>query len=53
MVVFVLPPFAHYNEAQAGQKAVVLTSIPVLLALIVCLIPTTIGGLLSAIGMPE
>ncbi len=28
-----------------------LTSIPVLLSLIVCLIPTTIGGLLSAIGI--
>jgi K+-transporting ATPase ATPase B chain len=51
VVVFVLPPYAHYNEAQAGQKGVVLTSIPVLLALIVCLIPTTIGGLLSAIGI--
>jgi len=49
--VAVLPPFAHYNEAAAGQKGVVLTSIPVLLALIVCLIPTTIGGLLSAIGI--
>ena len=51
IVVFTLPAFAHYNEAQAGQKGVVLTSIPVLLALIVCLIPTTIGGLLSAIGI--
>jgi potassium-transporting ATPase ATP-binding subunit len=51
VVVFVLPPYAHYNENQAGQKDVVLTSIPVLLALIVCLIPTTIGGLLSAIGI--
>jgi K+-transporting ATPase ATPase B chain len=51
VVVLVLPPFAHYNEAQAGQKGVVLTSIPVLLSLIVCLIPTTIGGLLSAIGI--
>jgi len=51
VVVLVLPPFAHYNEAQAGQKGVVLTSVPVLLALIVCLIPTTIGGLLSAIGI--
>jgi K+-transporting ATPase ATPase B chain len=51
VVVLVLPPYAHYNEAQAGQKAVVLTSIPVLLSLIVCLIPTTIGGLLSAIGI--
>jgi len=51
VVVFVLPPFAHFNEAQAGQKGVVLTSIPVLLSLVVCLIPTTIGGLLSAIGI--
>lgn len=51
VVVFVLPPYAHYNETQAGQTGVVLTSIPVLLSLIVCLIPTTIGGLLSAIGI--
>jgi potassium-transporting ATPase ATP-binding subunit len=51
VVVFVLPPYAHYNENAAGQKGVVLTSIPVLLSLIVCLIPTTIGGLLSAIGI--
>ena len=51
VVVFVLPPFAHYNENAAGQKNVVLTTVPVLLALIVCLIPTTIGGLLSAIGI--
>ncbi|HWC59862.1 MAG TPA: HAD-IC family P-type ATPase, partial [Verrucomicrobiae bacterium] len=47
VVVFVLPPYAHYNEDQAGQKGAVLTTIPVLLSLIVCLIPTTIGGLLS------
>jgi potassium-transporting ATPase ATP-binding subunit len=51
VVVFTLPPYAKYNETQAGQSGVVLTSIPVLLALIVCLIPTTIGGLLSAIGI--
>src|SRR5271157_1979497 len=51
VVVLVLPPMAHYNETAAGQKGVVLTSIPVLLSLIVCLIPTTIGGLLSAIGI--
>jgi K+-transporting ATPase ATPase B chain len=51
VVVFVLPPYAHYNEGQAGQKGAVLTTIPVLLSLIVCLIPTTIGGLLSAIGI--
>jgi K+-transporting ATPase ATPase B chain len=51
VVVLTLPPYAKYNEIAAGQKNVVLTSIPVLLALIVCLIPTTIGGLLSAIGI--
>jgi K+-transporting ATPase ATPase B chain len=51
LVVYTLPPFAHYNELQAGQKNAVLTSAPVLLSLIVCLIPTTIGGLLSAIGI--
>ncbi len=51
LVVFTLPPYAHYNEKAAGQEHVVLTSLPVLLSLIVCLIPTTIGGLLSAIGI--
>ena len=28
VVVFTLPPYAHYNEAQAGQKASVLTTMP-------------------------
>ena len=51
LVVLTLPAFARYNENAAGQKDVVLTTLPVLLALIVCLIPTTIGGLLSAIGI--
>jgi potassium-transporting ATPase ATP-binding subunit len=51
VVVFTLPPYAQYNEGQSGQTDVVLVSIPVLLSLIVCLIPTTIGGLLSAIGI--
>jgi K+-transporting ATPase ATPase B chain len=51
VVVLVLPPMAIYDEKAAGQSGVVLTSLPVLLALIVCLIPTTIGGLLSAIGI--
>jgi K+-transporting ATPase ATPase B chain len=51
VVVLVLPPMAIYNEKAAGQAGVVLTSLPVLLSLIVCLIPTTIGGLLSAIGI--
>ena len=38
-----LEPFAKYSGASV--------SIPVLIALLVCLIPTTIGGLLSAIGI--
>jgi len=41
--VATLEPFAVYSGAAA--------SIPVLIALLVCLIPTTIGGLLSAIGI--
>jgi K+-transporting ATPase ATPase B chain len=51
VVVLVLPPMAIYDEKAANQTDVVLTSLPVLLSLIVCLIPTTIGGLLSAIGI--
>ena len=51
LVVLTLPSFAAYNEKAAGQPGEVLKSLPVLLALIVCLIPTTIGGLLSAIGI--
>ena len=35
----------------AGQSGVVNLSLPVLVSLLVCLIPTTIGGLLSAIGI--
>jgi K+-transporting ATPase ATPase B chain len=41
--VATLQPFAIYSDAPAA--------IPVLIALLVCLIPTTIGGLLSAIGI--
>jgi len=51
VVVFVLPPMAIYDQKASNQTGAVLTSLPVLLALIVCLIPTTIGGLLSAIGI--
>ena len=43
LAVVTLQPFAIY----AGTSI----SIPVLVALLVCLIPTTIGGLLSAIGI--
>jgi len=51
LAVFTLPAFAHYSEKAAGQQNAVNVSIPVLVSLLVCLIPTTIGGLLSAIGI--
>jgi K+-transporting ATPase ATPase B chain len=41
--VVTLQPFAAYSGTSVGT--------PVLVALLVCLIPTTIGGLLSAIGI--
>ncbi|MCS7463772.1 potassium-transporting ATPase subunit KdpB [Paenibacillus doosanensis] len=43
IVVVTLAPIARYLEIDL--------QIPVLIALLVCLIPTTIGGLLSAIGI--
>ena len=42
-------PFSQYAVDAAGQGSVV--TITVLVALLVCLIPTTIGALLSAIGI--
>ncbi len=51
LAVFTLPAFAHYSEHAADQKDAVNVGIPVLVSLLVCLIPTTIGGLLSAIGI--
>ncbi|WP_447975418.1 potassium-transporting ATPase subunit KdpB [Nitrospira sp. Kam-Ns4a] len=44
-----LLPFSRYGVSAAGQGTPV--SVTVLVALLVCLIPTTIGGLLSAIGI--
>ncbi len=44
-----LLPFSAYAVSASGQGQVV--SVTVLVALLVCLIPTTIGGLLSAIGI--
>jgi K+-transporting ATPase ATPase B chain len=51
LAVFTLPAFAHYSESAANQINAVNVSVPVLVSLLVCLIPTTIGGLLSAIGI--
>src|SRR6185436_19578771 len=44
-----LLPFSIYSVTAAGQGTPV--TVTVLTALLVCLIPTTIGGLLSAIGI--
>lgn len=44
-----LLPFAQFAVAQSGQGTVPTSTLMV--ALLVCLIPTTIGGLLSAIGI--
>jgi K+-transporting ATPase ATPase B chain len=47
--VVTLQPFAAYSLASSSSGAV--PSVTVLISLLVCLIPTTIGGLLSAIGI--
>jgi potassium-transporting ATPase ATP-binding subunit len=44
-----LLPYSFYSVAAAGQGSPV--TVTVLIALLVCLIPTTIGALLSAIGI--
>jgi K+-transporting ATPase ATPase B chain len=44
-----LLPFSQYSVATAGKGDPI--TVTVLVALLVCLIPTTIGGLLSAIGI--
>src|ERR1700686_1495755 len=44
-----LGPFAMYSVTAAGAGSA--PSVTVLVSLLVCLIPTTIGGLLSAIGI--
>jgi potassium-transporting ATPase ATP-binding subunit len=50
LAVVTLRAFAAYSEAESGIAETAAT-VPVLIALLVCLIPTTIGGLLSAIGI--
>lgn len=48
-VTATLLPFSSFSVAQAGTGSAV--GLTVLIALLVCLIPTTIAGLLSAIGV--
>lgn len=49
VVCITLLPFSQFSVEVAGQGTPV--TITVLVALLICLIPTTIGGLLSAIGI--
>ncbi|MGH9429932.1 MAG: potassium-transporting ATPase subunit KdpB, partial [Terriglobia bacterium] len=49
LAVVSLQPFAIYSVNTVGAGAV--PTVAVLVALLVCLIPTTIGGLLSAVGI--
>lgn len=49
LVVATLLPYSEFSVASAGEGAVI--SIIALIALFVCLAPTTIGALLSAIGI--
>ncbi len=49
LVTATLRPFSDFAVTATGQGSAV--SLTVLVALLVCLIPTTIGGLVSAIGI--
>jgi K+-transporting ATPase ATPase B chain len=49
LVCATLLPYSLYSVEKAGQGTPI--TVTVLIALLVCLIPTTIGGLLSAIGI--
>jgi K+-transporting ATPase ATPase B chain len=49
LAVVTLQPFALYSVAASGTGSA--PTVTVLISLLVCLIPTTIGGLLSAIGI--
>ena len=51
LAVVTLPAFFAYSLSASGLPLSQNLTLPVLIALLVCLIPTTIGGLLSAIGI--
>jgi potassium-transporting ATPase ATP-binding subunit len=51
LAVVTLPAFFSYSLKASGIPQAENLTLPVLIALLVCLIPTTIGGLLSAIGI--
>ena len=51
LVVMALPAYFSYSLKASHVSADHNLTLPVLISLLVCLIPTTIGGLLSAIGI--
>jgi K+-transporting ATPase ATPase B chain len=51
LVVVTLPAYFGYSLKTSGLPMSQNLTIPILIALLVCLIPTTIGALLSAIGI--
>ncbi len=51
LAVVTLKFFSDYSAQNAGQDLSHLVTVPIFISLLVCLIPTTIGGLLSAIGI--
>ncbi len=51
LVVAAMPAYFGYSLTASGVSLEHNLTLPVLIALLVCLIPTTIGGLLSAIGI--
>lgn len=51
LAVVTVPSFYSYSLNASGLNGTDNISVPILVSLLVCLIPTTIGGLLSAIGI--
>ncbi len=51
LVVVAMPAYFGYGLKASGLSGDHNLTLPVLISLLVCLIPTTIGGLLSAIGI--
>lgn len=51
VVTFSLKTFGEYSDTVSNEDVSLSLTIPVLVALLVCLIPTTISALLSAVGI--
>lgn len=51
LAVTILPFYARFVAQFSSEDVSSIMNVPILVSLLVCLIPTTIGGLLSAIGI--